>query len=71
MDQGGYLYLICATHNVGASVLVLNDAELKSVPVCVHLGQSLLKAIFLTGIDTDALEGFQLGSNAPLDQILY
>ena len=53
--SGGYLYLICASHNIGASVLVLDDAELKSLPVCMHLGQGLLEAILLTGIDTDAL----------------
>ncbi len=36
----------------------------------MHLVQGLLQAIFLTGIDTDGLQGFQLGCNAFLKKVL-
>ncbi len=36
----------------------------------MHLVQGLLQAVFLAGIDTDGLQGFQLGCNALLKEVL-
>ena len=36
----------------------------------MHLVQSLLQAVLLAGIDTDGLQGFQLGCNALLKKVL-
>ena len=36
----------------------------------MHLVQGLLQAVLLAGIDTDGLQGFQLGCNALLKKVL-
>ena len=36
----------------------------------MHLIQGLLQAVLLAGIDTDGLQGFQLGCNALLKKVL-
>lgn len=37
----------------------------------MHLVQGFLQAVFLAGIDTDGLQGFQLGCNALLKKVLH
>lgn len=36
----------------------------------MHLVQGLLQAVLLAGIDTDGLQGFQLGCNALVKKVL-
>ena len=65
-----HLDIICATHDVGACVLVLHDLELKAFPVSMHLVQRLLQAVLFAGTHTDGLQGLQLGRYALVQQVL-
>lgn len=67
--QHVHLDIICATHNVGACVLVLHDPELNSFPVSMHLVQCLLQTVLFASIHTDCLQGLQLRCYALVQQV--